>query len=194
MTMHQQIFGFFSVACAALGYGIYLRSVLKGKTKPHLFSWLVWSVVIGLICIAQLSQGAAAGAWATGFSAVSCLVIGLLAIKRGEKNITPSDWMAFVGALAIIPLWRVTQNPLWAVILGSAVDALAYYPTYRKSYAKPFEENYMLYTIDILKWSVAFFALGDFSATTIIYPIFCISANALLVVMILYRRSKSAVG
>lgn len=187
---HHEVFGFVSVACAALGYGNYIRTVLIRQTKPHLFSWLVWGVVIGIICLAQLSKGAGAGAWATGFSSASCIVVAILAVTRGEKDITVSDWVAFAGAAAIIPVWHLTQNPLWAVILGSVIDALAYYPTYRKSYIKPFEENYLLYSLDIVKWMVAFFALGDYSATTLIYPIFCMVANGLLVAMILLRRAK----
>ena len=187
---HQDWFGAVSVALAATGYTSYITGILKKRTKPHLFSWGVWAIIMTIVFIAQCIKGAGAGAWVTGFSAGACVLIAALAVKHGEKNITPSDWLAFVGAITIIPVWYLTHDALWAVLLATAIDALAYYPTFRKSYGKPYEENTLTYTFDVIKWIVAFFALGDYSATTLIYPMFCLSANILLVVMILWRRSK----
>lgn len=178
------------MAISTIGYGIYIRSTLKKQTKPHLFSWAVWTVLMFIVFFAQLSKGGGAGAWVTGFSAAACLIIAGLAVTYGERNITKSDWFAFVGAIIIIPVWYFTQDPLWAVILATAVDAMAYYPTFRKSYLKPYEENFMTYSIDISKWIVALFALGHYSATTMLYPVFLLLANSALVSMILWQRSR----
>ena len=187
---HQDWFGAVSVALAATGYTSYIVGILKKRTKPHLFSWGVWAIIMTIVFVAQFIKGAGAGAWVTGFSAAACLTIAALAIQHGEKNITTSDWLAFFGAITIIPVWYLTRDPLWAVLLATVIDAMAYYPTFRKSYGKPYEENTLTYSIDVIKWVVAFFALGNYSATTLIYPMFCLSANTLLVVMILWRRSK----
>jgi len=187
--MNQNMIGLFSVLCAAIGYGSYIRSVLRNRTKPHLFSWGVWTLLMGIVFFAQMEKGAGAGGWVTGFSAAACLVIAILSITRGEKHITRSDWLALVGALITIPVWRITHDPLWAVILATAIDAMAYYPTFRKSYAKPYEENVPTYTIDTFKWIVALFALGSYSTTTMLYPLFLLGANSCLVGMILWRRS-----
>jgi hypothetical protein len=189
---HQDFLGFFSVACASVGYGSYIRSILQKKTKPHLFSWGVWSLLMAIVFFAQVSKGAGAGAWVMGFSACCCLLITLMAIKNGEKNITKSDWLALAGALITIPVWYMTHDPLWAVLLATVIDGLAYYPTFRKSYGKPYEENVLTYSVDIFKWIVAFFALSDFSATTLIYPVFIFTSNCALVAMIMWRRLATA--
>jgi hypothetical protein len=143
---------------------------------------------MGIVFLAQLSKGAGAGAWVTGFSAAACVLIAGLFVTRGEKNITKSDWLAFVGAIITIPVWYFTHDPLWAVILATAIDAMAYYPTFRKSYFKPYEENFFTYSMDTFKWIVALFALGNYSATTMLYPLFLLLANSALVSMILWRR------
>lgn len=185
---YQDFLGYFSVAFAAVGYGSYIASILKKKTKPHLFSWGVWSLLMAIVFLAQVSKGAGAGAWVMGFSAAACLAIAVMAVKNGEKNITRSDWLALVGALITIPVWYATHDPFWAVVLATVIDGLAYYPTFRKSYGKPYEENVLTYTVDIFKWIVAFFALSDFSATTLIYPVFIFTSNCALVAMIMWRR------
>jgi hypothetical protein len=193
MLSHQQLFGLFSVAFSTIGYGIYVRSILQKRTKPHLFSWLVWTVVMGIVTLAQFSKGAGAGSWATGSSALACLFVAIMAMTRGETNITRSDWIAFAGALTTIPVWYLTQDPLWVVVLASVIDAMAYYPTFRKSYRKPFEENPALYAIDILKWLVAFMAMETYSVTTLLYPLFLVTANGALIGMITWRRSQAKV-
>jgi len=87
--MSKELFGYLSVVFASVGYSTYIWSIVKGTTKPHAFSWGVWSILMAIIFFAQLSKGAAAGAWVTGYSAAICVVITVFAILRGEKNITP---------------------------------------------------------------------------------------------------------
>ncbi len=188
----QDIFGVVSVVFAAAGYGAYIYTVLKGRTKPHVFSWAVWGVLVFIVFLAQLSKGAGAGAWATGFSAVAYFVIAGLALKRGEKHITRGDWVAFIGAICAVPVWYFTHDPLWAVLVATAIDGMAYYPTFRKTFLKPYEENYFIHLMDALKWVIAFFALSDFSLTTLVYPAFIFMADSGLAAMILWRRLRVA--
>jgi hypothetical protein len=189
----QDFFGLLSVLCSAIGYGIYIKSIVRRRTKPHLFSWIVWTAVLAIVFLAQLSKGAGAGAWASGSSALACLIIALFGITRGEKNITPSDWIALAGGLTMIPVWYLTRDPLWVVVLAVAIDALAYYPTFRKSWFKPDEENPFLYAMDILKWLISFVAMSDYSLTTMLYPLFLIAANSALIGMICWRRHYSGI-
>lgn len=184
----KQAFGLLSLVLSTVGYGGYIRSILNRRTRPHVFSWTVWAVLMGIVFLAQLSRGGAFGAWVTGYSAAACLAIAALSVKHGEKDITPGDWLAFGGALATIPAWYLTRDPLWAVMIATAIDALAYYPTFRKSYLKPHEENYFTYVMDILKWIAALFALGAYAPVTLIYPLFLMAANGALVATILLRR------
>jgi hypothetical protein len=189
---NEQLFGVFSSGCAAVGYGIYIRSVLKRETKPHLFSWIVWSLVLLIVFLAQVSKGAGPGAWPAGFSTAVCILTALLSVRYGDKDITISDWVAFAGSLATIPVWYFMHDPLWAVVLATVIDGLAYYPTFRKSYFKPYEEHTSVYIMDSIKWVVAFFAMQDFSMTVLLYPVFCFFANGGLAFVIYWRRARIA--
>jgi hypothetical protein len=188
--MNKELLGFISVTCAAIGYGYYIWTVIKRRTKPHAFSYGVWALLLSIIFLAQTSRGGASGAWVTGFSALPCIIIAGLALVWGEKNITRSDWVAFFGALLTIPIWYFTKNPLNAVVLAIIIDIFAYYPTFRKTWHRPYQENPFSYTMDVVKWIITLPALGSYSAVTVLSPLFFLTVNGSLVLMILWRRLR----
>lgn len=147
---------------------------------------------MSIVFLVQFFKGAGPGSWTTGGSAFCCVVIAGFALIRGEKSVTRGDWLAFISALCVIPVWFYTKSALWAVVLSTIIDFFAYIPTFRKSWHKPFEENFWLYFVDILKWIVAFFAMDRYSVTTLLYPIFLVISNLALMTMIVYRRISSS--
>ncbi|MDD5585896.1 MAG: hypothetical protein PHY92_02935 [Alphaproteobacteria bacterium] len=189
---HKEALGLLSIALFIVGYSRYFWHIFKGQTKPHAFSWLVWGIITAIAFFAQNSDNAGPGAWTTGFGAVVYFVIAGLALFRGERDIKRSDWLAFTGALAAIPLWYLTGDPLSAVVLIAIIETLAFFPTIRKSYAKPHEETLFMYTMEILRFVPAIFALEHYSAVTLINPLYTIVLNGAFIVMALWRRAALA--
>ena len=189
----KEILGVLSLLAACVSYICYFRSVLQGVTKPHAFSWITWGVLTAIAFVAQYSHHAGAGAWATGFVAVYCFIVGLLALFIGEKHITKSDWLTFLSALLIIPIWYFTQNALTAILLIIVIDALGgYYPTFRKSYSKPDQEALALYVISTFQVMLSLGAMQNYLWVNILYPAFIMIANAIFVIMVLWRRKVMA--
>src|SRR5215475_6486252 len=150
--MLKDAFGLLSLVLSIVSYVPYLRSIFVANTRPHAFTWLVWGAVMAIAFVAQLYGRAGAGSWSTGLSAAFCLAIGIIALFRGEKHITRGDWIALLTTLAAIPLWVATSDPLWSVLLVTAIDAVAYYPTVRKSWAKPDEELAFKYVLSDIRY------------------------------------------
>ena len=48
----------------------YIRSIRRGHTKPHAFSWLIWALGTLVVFGAQLVAGGGVGAWPIGVSGV----------------------------------------------------------------------------------------------------------------------------
>jgi hypothetical protein len=182
------IFGWITIFLGIVGYIPYILSLYRKQTKPHVFSWFLWGLLTGIAFYAQLSAGAGPGAWVTGLTAVICLGIAGYAVFHGEKHITRSDWMTFIAGLCAIPVWIFTADPLWAIVWVTIIDALGFYPTFRKSYYKPFEEEPLTYALCALKFFVAIFALENFNLTTALYQFSLVVMNGLFVAMVLYRR------
>lgn len=186
--LDKELWGVLSTLSGLMGLAIYLYSIKVGESKPHFFSWFVWALLMLIAFFAQISDGAGAGAWVIGVSGFCCLAISIYALFKGEKNITRSDWLAFISALTAIPIWYVTKNPLYAVILVSLIDLAAFFPTFRKSWSKPLEESLLTYTICAVTYAMSIVALENFSFTTVLYPATLIVANTSFVTMLLIRR------
>jgi len=187
--MFSVAFGVAAAILALVQYIPYILDVLRGKTRPHAFSWFVWGLPAGIVFFAQLITGGGAGSWATGITAILCTLIFLLALFRGEPNITLFDWVCLLSSLAAIVLWAATSNPLWAVILVTIADVLAFGPTIRKSFLKPHEETLNTYVTSGIKWSFSIAALGAFSPTTLLYPLAMVLGNWGFAAYLLSRRA-----
>lgn len=177
-----------AVIFGLIGSVIYIRSIVRGDTKPHIFTWLSFAVIDTIIFVVQFMYGGGPGVWVTFASIVWIFVICTLSLWWGEKHITTSDWIAFSAALIGIVLWVVTKEPLPAVVILTATNTLAVVPTFRKSYVRPYEESVSLWSLDIAKFSLGIFALSSITATTALFPAGIVATNAAVVGMILLRR------
>ena len=188
MENYKVIIGIFASVVSVIGYIPYLRDILKKKTKPHVFSWLMWSLGAGIVFVAQIVKGAGPGAWVMGVATVISILITILSAFKGEKKITISDWIAFGGSLLGLIAWILTSNPLLAVILITISDALAFIPTFRKTYYRPYEETLFTWLISSVKFIFVLVALNAYNATTLLYPIYLILSNSSFTIMMLARR------
>ena len=183
--------GYFSLFLVVLGGAPYLWSILANKTKPHAFTWLVWTLITAIAAAAQFAGHAGPGAWGTALTAALCSIILVLAFTwRGERTYTRGDWISLVLALSSIPLWYLTKSALVASIAATGIDVLAYYPNFRKSWAKPHEEMIVSYVITNLKHLISIMATVEYSVTTLVYPVTIFTVNAALVVMLTLRRAR----
>src|ERR1700722_1412247 len=98
MNLMKEVVGFASLLIAIVGYVPYVKNILKGNTKPHALSWLVWAVLSAIAFAVQLTHNAGAGAWLMGFTALVTFTIFLLSLRYGERNILIVDWLSLVFA------------------------------------------------------------------------------------------------
>lgn len=191
-TLDKDFIGYLSLALTIAAYAPYIYSTLKGHTKPHIFSWVLWGTLMLIASAGQHAGHAGPGAWATALSGIFSVIIALLALRQGDKDITNKDIAVFIIALMGIPLWYVTQNPLSAILLMTVIDALCYIPTLRKSFHKPKEEMALHYIISNTKLIVSIAAMSVYSLTTVIYPAMIIVMNTALIALIFARRLQLA--
>lgn len=182
--------GAIATTVAILGYIPYVMEILRGRTKPHAFSWLVWGFLTGIAFVGQISEGAGAGAWATGVTTFVCGFIFIAALTKGEKNITRGDWLSLFGAAISLLFWFVTEGPLLSIVLVTIIDAFGFLPTFRKSFHRPHEETLITYVLSALKWMLVIFALENYTVVTWLYPVSLVMLNAAFVLMLTIRRKS----
>lgn len=186
----QNTLGILAVIIGFIGYVPYFRTIFNGKTKPHAFTWLVWGVLTGIAFVGQVVGDGGAGAWVTGFTAFISFTIFVLALAKGIKDFPLADWLCLVGCAAALGVWAFTNDPLSAIILITVIDALAFAPTFRKSYSKPYSEPMFTYAMSGLKFLVALFALQELSLVTVLYPASLVIANGAFVLLLVVQRKR----
>ena len=60
---YHVVLGVIAASFGIAGYVIYIRSILRGFTRPHIFTWLIYVIVDGTIFAAQLAGGGGPGAF-----------------------------------------------------------------------------------------------------------------------------------
>jgi hypothetical protein len=170
----------------------YLRGILRGTVKPHVFSWVIWGTTTFVVFLAQLKARGGAGAWAIGLSGAITIVIAALAYaKRADVAITKTDWAFFSCAMSSVPIWYLTADPLWAVVVLTLVDLLGFGPTLRKSYALPHSESLVFFGLFLVRNVLVILALEHYSVTTVLFPALVAAACGGVMLLIAVRRRST---
>lgn len=187
--IHKELLSAVAIALTLIAFFPYIRSILNGKTKPHVFSWVIWASTTFIVFLAQLSDKAGVGAWPIGISGIISMYVALLAyIKKSDDTITQTDWLFFIIAMTSLPLWYLTSDPLWAVVILTTVDVIGFGPTFRKAYFHPFKEQLIFYTMMAARNLVSIMALEHYSLTTMLFPAAMAAACLMFIMMVAYRR------
>jgi hypothetical protein len=186
---YKEILSAVAFGLTFLAFFPYIRSVLRGTTKPHVFSWAIWGSTTLVVFAAQLADGGGAGAWPIGFSgAVTIYVAGLAYTKKSDVTITRADWLFFLAAAMSLPCWYLTADPLWAVLILTVVDILGFGPTFRKAFDHPFDEQLTFFVLMAARNAIAAMALEHYSLTTLMFPTVMAAVCVVFIATVLYRR------
>jgi hypothetical protein len=190
---YKEILSATAIALTFAAFVPYIRAIVSGTTRPHVFSWVIWGATTFVVFLAQLEGKGGVGAWPIGVSGIITIFIAFLAyVKRADITITKTDWLFFVSAMSSLPLWYVTADPLWAVVILTTVDVLGFGPTVRKAYSFPHSESLLFFALFAARNLLVIMALEYYSVTTVLFPAVIAAACFLLIAMLTYRRRALA--
>jgi hypothetical protein len=189
MQLDRILLGQVSVALVAVSTALYWRLMLRRRIKPHLFTWLIWALAVGIAAAGRHAERAGPGAWSMAAMAGSCLSVALLALRYGERDITRGDVVALLACLAALPLWYLTNSALVAIVLVTAIDLVGYYPTVRKSWKRPHEEATYNFVLSQVVHVLSLAANDVHTLATMLTPGCILVANSALIGTIWWRRA-----
>lgn len=185
----KTILGFAAVVLTLVGYIPYFYSILQKKTKPHLYSWIIYALDAGIIFALQITHGAGVGAISVLAVAIMCLIVIALTLRNREKqDITKTDKAFSLLAIISLLLWLFVQQPLLSSILIMIVDISGFAPTVRKSWYKPYSETPVFYAINILRFALTLASIQQYSIITALYPSVWLLGNTFFTLMLISRR------
>jgi len=171
-------------------YVPYYRDILKGKTHPHIYSWSLWGLLTVLLVALQIKGGAGPATWVTAAAGLLCIGVVFLSLKGGKKDITTSDTIVAILSLIAIGFWLVADQPVISIILVIIADGLAFIPTIRKSWHKPYSETLSLYVTNAIRFFLALAAVESYTLLAVSWIAFWATGNALFSIMLAVRRKR----
>lgn len=187
----KNVLGIIAVTLTFVGYVPYLRDTIAGKTKPHIYSWLLWGIVTSIAFALQVIGGGGIGSFVTLTAAAMCFLVILLSLKYGTNtDITRSDKIFLFLAFVTLVIWLFAKQPLVSIILATSIDLLGFIPTIRKSWNNPYTETVSFYFLNTLRFSLAVISLSTYSLITWLYPVSWLLANGLFGLMLVTRRHQ----
>lgn len=182
------IFGIASSIIAVICFVPYIKDILARKTEPHMYSWLVWTILQVVGVMAQIKDGAGYGAWALAVGATFCFLIFLLSFKYGTKNISRFDIACLLASFCALVVYLFIANPVWAIIAVALIDFVGFLPTFRKGYEEPFTETLSTFVLSAIANCLSLVAVQNYNVTTVLYLVSLLLTNSSFAIMIASRR------
>jgi hypothetical protein len=170
----------------------YLRDVLRGSTRPHRGTWLIWSALAVVVCLAQWADGASWSLIMLLTQAVLTTAVFAVAIARGQGGTTIIELALIAVAAAGVTGWLLSGEPLVATVCVVAADLIAAAMMVPKTYRDPGSETLATFVYASIGGALAAGAVGvadNAVATLLLYPIYYCLANGAIAVLIHHRRT-----
>ena len=170
----------------------YIRDVLRGATRPHRATWLIWSGLSIVVVLSQWADGASFSLIMPATGAVLTSLVFVLAIRRGVGGVsTPDRVMVGVAAAGVLG-WVLAAQPVVATVCVVAADLIGVAIMVPKTWLDPHSETLATYALGSLSGALAAGAVGELDVALLVYPVYYCLANGALATLIAQRRHRLA--
>ncbi len=186
----KETYAIIAALLAIAGNIPYIIDIVRGRVKPHAYTWFVWSLVTGIVFFGQVAKGAGIGALPTLASELFTLIIFILSLKYGFKGITRTDTFFLVLALLGLIPWLLTKDPTVSVAIAVLIDLIAFVPTLRKTWMEPKTETPILFGSNVLRHGLALLSLQTYNVATMLHSIAMITTNTFMTLIIVFKKER----
>jgi hypothetical protein len=167
----------------------YARDILRGSTRPHRGTWLIWSVLAFVVTLSQYADGAT---WSVIMASVQAVVTALifgLSVRRGEGGLTRTELVMMAVAAAGIAGWALADAPLVATACVVAADLIGSAMMMPKTYRDPDSETLVTFAFASVGGALAAGAVGSWDVSLLLYPAYYCVINGAIALLIVERRA-----
>jgi hypothetical protein len=167
----------------------YIRDMLRGVTRPHRGTWLIWGVLAIVVCLSQHADGASWSLVLAGSQAVLTTIVFVLALRRGEGGVSPLDALMIAVAVGGLSGWILADEPLVATVCVVAADSIGFALMVPKTYRDPDSETLVTFALASLAGVLAAAAVASLDPSLLLYPAYYCLANGAIALLIIRRRA-----
>lgn len=123
---------------------------LIGGTRPHVVSWIVWSLLQVVIFLSAHQEGAGASNLLPLAHFAGSSLIAIFASQYGVRAVTRLDTACGISAIGSLTLFLFIDSPWWALLLAIVTEFLAGLPTLIGVMKNPRDESLPGWTLFFL--------------------------------------------
>lgn len=183
-----ETFGYISALLFIFSAIPYVRSILKGNTKPQRITWLIWTILVFIAFFSQLAKGATWSLLLTAGDAVTIVIVFIFSIKYGVGGFRKLDILSLFGAGLSLILWYFTNEPAVALFLIILIDIIGSNLTIIKAWRKPETENWIGWAMCGVGGLFGILSVGGFNLILLSYPIYICLINSLVAIIVITRK------
>jgi alkylhydroperoxidase/carboxymuconolactone decarboxylase family protein YurZ len=170
----------------------YIRNTLRGSTRPHRGTWLIWAILAVVACLSQRAAGASWSMIMTATQAILTAVIFVLATRYGQGGIDTRDMSLIAIAVAGVAGCVLAHQPTVAIACVIAADLTALAMMTPKAYHDPYSETLTTYALASVGGALAASAVETPDPSLLAYPIYYCVINAATATLLHRRRAALA--
>ena len=170
----------------------YLISIIHGKTKPHQLSWIIFTIMNGIIFLSQYLAGGRRSVLIALVAFIDNLAIVILSFRYGVRETSRWDKILFTAALVTILVWILTDSNATAIWLTVLIDIAASTILILKIRRYPESENLQAWSVVTVAYLCSTLTLsGKPLGILYVRPVYgFISDGAYAVAILYYRRHR----
>jgi hypothetical protein len=153
------------------GYIPYIISIFRGATKPNRATWIIWTIVGGLLAFSYMAEGDQNSIWLPLGYFVGPLFVACLSMKYGYAQWTRLDTFCIVAALISIIPWVLSKDATATLFINLAIDMTGALPTIIKTYQEPETEDFNSWLIFFVANTLQLFAISMWNFAAV-YPVY----------------------
>lgn len=188
--MQYETIGYIAGMLALGGYIPYIIAILRGQTKPNRATWLIWTIVGGLLAVSYIAAGEnSKSIWLPIGYFVGPFFTALLSIRYGYSAWSKLDSICVLLALLSLIPWLLTHNPITTLAINVFIDLLGAVPTLVKTYREPETEDLTAWFIFFVANTLQLFAIETWNLTAL-YPLYLFFLAGSLTILILKDKIR----
>jgi hypothetical protein len=168
----------------------YVRDTVRGTTRPHRGTWLIWGVLAIVASVSQRADGASWSLVLTASQAILTAIVFMLAIRHGEGGLAAFELSLLAVACGGIVGWLLAGEPVVAVMCVIVADLSAVAMMTPKAYRDPHSETLAMYAWASVGGALAVGAVGALDVSLLLYPIYYCLVNGAMALLISVRRRR----
>lgn len=188
--MTHETIGIVAGVLALAGYIPYIYSIFKGQTRPNQASWIIWTVVGGLLAVSYFAEGDANAIWLPIGYFVGPLLVAILSLRYGYMEWSKLDKACLVAAMISIIPWLLVKDATITLLMNVLIDSTGAIPTIVKTYKEPETEDFTAWLIFFAANTIQLFAINSWNLS-VIYPVYLFLLAGSIVLLIVKDKLTS---